>query len=143
MILLDTSGLLAAIDRTQRQHAACADALESAAPPLIISPFVLAELDYLLLRHVGANAQSALLGEVGRGVYQLESFDANDVERARDVIEQFQDLKIGLADASLVVLAERYAVSDVLTLDRRHFETLRFAGRRRFRILPSGAAKRD
>ena len=85
MILLDTSGLLAAIDKSQRQHAACAVALESAAPPLMLSPFVLAELDYLVLRHVGADAQSALFGEVGRGAYQLEAFDANDVERAKDV----------------------------------------------------------
>lgn len=143
MILLDTSGLLAAIDKTQRQHAACADALESAAPPLMVSPFVLAELDYLLLRHVGADAQTALLGEVGRGVFQLEPFDANDVERAKGIIERFRDLHIGLADASLVVLAERHAVSDVLTLDRRHFEALRFSGRRRFRIVPTGAANRD
>jgi hypothetical protein len=28
---------------------------------------VLAELDYLLMRHVGANAQAALLDEVARG----------------------------------------------------------------------------
>jgi predicted nucleic acid-binding protein len=143
LILLGTSGLLAAIDQSQRQHAACSVALENAAPPLMLSPFVLAELDYLVLRHVGADAQSALLGEVGRGVFQIEAFDANDVERAKEVIEQFQDLQIGLADASLVVLAERYAVSDVLTLDRRHFEALRFGGRRRFRIVPSGAAHRD
>lgn len=112
-------------------------ALERAPSPLLLSPFVLAELDYLLLRHVGTVAQAALLEEVGRGVFQLEKFDANDVERARRAIDDFEDLKIGLADASLVVLAERHDVADVLTLDRRHFEALRFARRRRFRIMPS------
>lgn len=140
MILLDTSGLLAAIDQNQRQHADCRGALESAAPPLLLSPFVLAELDYLLLRHVGPAAQSALLEEVGRNAFQLEPFDANDIERARAVVEDFNDLKIGLADASLVVLAERHDIADVLTLDRRHFEVLRFARRRRFRIVPTDRA---
>jgi uncharacterized protein len=137
VILLDTSGLLAAIDQHQRQHADCRVALEHATPPLLLSPFVLAELDYLLLRHVGAAAQSALLTEVGRNAFQLETFDANDVERAREVVAGFSDQNIGLADASLVVLAERHDIADVLTLDRRHFEALRFARRRRFRIVPS------
>lgn len=136
MILLDTSGLLAAIDGSQRQHAECRAALEKASPPLLLSPFVLAELDYLLARHVGPAAQSALLDEVGRGALQLESFDASDVERARDIIGRFQDLRVGLADASIVVLAERHGIADVLTLDRRHFEALRIARRRRFRIAP-------
>jgi hypothetical protein len=129
--------LLAAIDQHQRQHAACRVALEHATPPLLLSPFVLAELDYLLLRHVGAAAQSALLTEVGRNAFQLEMFDASDVERAREVVAGFSDQNVGLADASLVVLAERHDIADVLTLDRRHFEVLRFGRRRRFRIVPS------
>ena len=58
MILLDTSGLLAALDASQRQHAPCRAALEAAKGPLLLSPFVLAELDYLLMRHVGAHAQA-------------------------------------------------------------------------------------
>lgn len=135
--MLDTSGLLAAIDETQRQHAACRAALERAAPPLLLSPFVLAELDYLLLRNVGVTAQSALLEEVRRGVFELADFRAEDIGRAREVVTKFQDLRIGLADASLVVLAERHDVADVLTLDRRHFEALRFARRKRFSIAPA------
>jgi hypothetical protein len=51
-------------------------------------------------------------------------------------MEKYADLKLGLADASLVVLAERHAVGSVLTLDRRPFRALRFAGRRRFSLLP-------
>ena len=46
MILLDTSGLLSAIDSSQTQHEAAARALRAAGPPLLLSPFVLAELDY-------------------------------------------------------------------------------------------------
>jgi len=50
VILLDTSGLLAAIDSSQSQHAKSAAALRQATGPLLLSPFVLAELDYLLAR---------------------------------------------------------------------------------------------
>jgi hypothetical protein len=136
LILLDTSGLLAAIDASQRHHAECRDALSKASAPLLLSPFVLAELDYLLMRYLGYRAQAAVIDEVARGAYQLESFDASDIERAGEVMEKYADLKLGLADASLVVLAERHTAGRVLTLDRRHFRALRFAGRRRFRLLP-------
>ena len=136
MILLDTSGLLAALDESQRHHFECAKVLQEAPPPLLLSPFVLAELDYLLMRHLGRRAQGALLEVIARGAYRLEGFDAADVARAKEVIEKYEDLDVGLADASLVVLAERHTISEVLTLDQRHFRALRFARRRRFRILP-------
>ncbi len=139
MILLDTSGLLAAIDRSQRQHEAARQALESAAPPWCLSPFVLAELDYLLATRVSQDAERALLAEIGRGVYRLEAFEAEDIEAAERLIGRYRDLEIGLADASIVVLANRYGVRDLLTLDERHFRTLRAAGGRPFRLLPTDA----
>ncbi|HEX2765662.1 MAG TPA: PIN domain-containing protein [Candidatus Limnocylindria bacterium] len=140
MILLDTSGLLSAIDRSQRHHEAARRALEAAAPPWILSPFVLAELDYLLVTRVGQAAERALLAEVGREVYRLESFNAEDISSAERLIGKHADLEIGLADASMVVLASRYGVRDVLTLDERHFRALRGPGGRPFRILPADSA---
>ena len=136
MILLDTSGLLSAIDASQRYHAECAAALSRASPPLLLSPFVLAELDYLLSRHVGSAAQTALLDEVARGAYQLEPFGSADVAAAKDVLARHPELRIDLADASLAVLAERHRTRDILTLDERHFRALHARGRKRFRLLP-------
>ncbi|MGH2489389.1 MAG: type II toxin-antitoxin system VapC family toxin [Candidatus Limnocylindria bacterium] len=140
MILLDTSGLLAAIDISQHQHAAASDSLRAADPPWVLSPFVLAELDYLLATRVGVGAERALLEEVGRGVYQLESFDAKDIAASERMIDRYADLGIGLADASIVILSNRYGIVDVLTLDERHFRTVRGPGGRAFRLLPADAA---
>jgi predicted nucleic acid-binding protein len=137
VILLDTSGLLAALDSSQRQHTQAMSALRDARGPLVLSPFVLAELDYLLATRVGPSAALALLSEVARGAYRLESFDAADVAAAHDVIEAYGDLDVGLADASIAVLAQRYETRDVLTLDQRHFRTLRGPARRPFRLLPA------
>lgn len=139
MILLDTSGLLSALDASQRQHVACAAILQEDDGPFLLSPFVLAELDYLLGARVGLQAQLAFLGEVAHGVYRLEPFSAGDVARAREVINRYAALHIGLADASIVVLAERHGVRDVLTLDERHFRAVRTHDRRRFRLLPADA----
>ena len=137
MIILDTSGLLSAIDASQRHHAACAEILAEATRPLELSPFVLAELDYLLATQVGGQAQLALVDEVARGVYRLESFSAHDVAVAGDVMRRYANLAIGLADASIVVLAQRHGTRDVLTLDERHFRAVRAADGRRFRLLPA------
>jgi len=137
VILLDTSGVLAAIDGSQHQHTQAAAALRQASAPLLLSPFVLAELDYVLATKVGAAAQRAVLDEVARGAYRLETFTGDDVALATVILRRYRDLEIGLADASIVVLAERYGVLDVLTLDHRHFHALRGPGRRRFRLLPS------
>ncbi len=136
MMLLDTSGLLAAIDGSQREHTACVEALARARGPFVLSPFVLAELDDLLHTRVGRAAQAALLGEVAAGAYRLEPFGAADVRQAHDVIAKYADQTIGLADASIVVLAARHGARDVLTLDRRHFGVLRRLNGRPFRLHP-------
>ncbi|MCR4373681.1 MAG: PIN domain-containing protein [Acidobacteria bacterium] len=136
MLLLDTSGLLAAVDASQARHADCAAVITGKPGPFLLSSFVLAELDYLLGTRVGAPAQQAMLAEVVRGAYRLESFEAADVEVAQRVIAKYRDLQIGLADASLVVLAARHRVRDILTLDRRHFDVIRPLTGRAFRLWP-------
>lgn len=138
MILLDTSGLLAALDPDQDRHAHAARALQASEPPLLLSPFVLAELEYLVRRESGQAAQLDLLDEVARGVYQLEPFSAGDVQAAGEVISRYADLRISLADASIVVLAHRHGVRDLLSLDERHFRVLS-GPQGPFRLLPADA----
>jgi predicted nucleic acid-binding protein len=134
VIVLDTSGLLAWIDASQRLHGAVTEAMKSVLPPYLLSPFVLAELDYLLATRVGRNEEHALLEEIESGAYELVAFTREDVGRARSVMMRFEDLHVGLADASIVVIAERYRTQDVLTLDERHFRTLTASDRRPFRL---------
>jgi predicted nucleic acid-binding protein len=97
---------------------------------------VLAELDYLIGQRVGQEAQLALLDEITRGVYRLETFSDDDVGQARRIMERYTDLKIGLADASVVVLAERHRTLDLLCTDERHFRVMRGFGGRAFKLLP-------
>ncbi|CAN5161921.1 type II toxin-antitoxin system toxin ribonuclease C26 [soil metagenome] len=137
-LILDSSGLLSAIDTGQRFHQTAREALENATGPLLLSPFVLAELDYMVLTRYGPDEESALLAEVSRGAYRLEAFSAEDVAEAKEVIEQYASFgDVGLADASNVVLARRYDTWDILTLDERHFRAMRGPQGRPFRLLPA------
>ena len=139
MILLDTSGLLAAIDGSELDHEDCVRILETEQGPYILSPFVLAELDYLLRRRVGESARLQLLADVAVGAYSLAPFTEADVDAASSVIRAYSDLRVSLADASLVVLAVRHGLNDVLTLDERDFRVLRGAHGLPFRIFPADA----
>ncbi|MDP8904843.1 MAG: PIN domain-containing protein [Chloroflexota bacterium] len=136
MILLDTSGLLAAIDASQAEHLAAARVLRAATPPLLLSPFVLAELDYLLVTRVGTRAEIALLEEVAAGAYQLEPFNQAGIDAAVEYVRRYKSIELGLADASIIVLADRHSAADVLTLDERHFRTVRRGDGEPFTLLP-------
>ena len=137
--MLDTSGMLAWLDGSEGQHRRVADAMATVEPPYLLSPFVLAELDYLLSMRVGPHAQRALLAEVAQGVYRLEPFSAADVENALAILDRFADQRLGIADASIVVLAERHRARNLLTLDERHFRVLTSRDGKPFRLLPADA----
>ena len=136
MIVLDTGGLYAALDANETLHGRAVAALVASTPPRVVSPFVLAELDYLVGSRVGHEAQMALLNEVTRGAYQLELFSSEDLSHARRIMERYADLRVGLADASVVVLAHRHRTLDLLSTDERHFRALRGTGGKPFRLLP-------
>ena len=143
MILIDTSGLLAAIDASERLHGTAAAALRQAESPRSLSPFVLAELDYLLTTRVSQETARRLLAEVEVGAYRLETFDSADLAMAGRIMDRYRDLNLGLADASILVLADRYGTRDVLTLDERHFRAVRDSDGRPFRILPADAGTNE
>lgn len=137
--MLDTGGLYAALDANETLHGRAVAALVASTPPRVISPLVLAELDYLIGSRIGHQAQMALTDEVTRGAYQLELFSAEDIGHARRIMERYADLRVGLADASVVVLANRHRTLELLCTDERHFRALRGTSGKPFRLLPSDA----
>jgi predicted nucleic acid-binding protein len=142
MMVVDTSGLLAALDADQRLHAPARAALEADPGPFLLSPFVLAELDFLIATMISVQAETAFLKEVAGGAYRLEPFDTQDVEQAAALVERYADLGLGLADASVVVLAGRHATDRLLTLDDRHFRAVRPLTGASFTLLPADASSR-
>jgi uncharacterized protein len=137
VIVLDTSGLLAALDADQRHHERARQVLADDPGPLLLSPFVLAELDYLLLQRVGIQAERELLDEVARGAYDLVAFGAAEVAAAAEVVGGYGELRLGLADASVVVIAGAAKTTRLLTLDERHFRAVRPLWGKAFTLLPA------
>jgi hypothetical protein len=98
---------------------------------------VLAELDYLVARKLGVDAELMMLEDVAAGAYHLVPMDASQVAGARTIVDRYRDLDIGVTDASIVAIVTKYGTADVLTLDERHFRTMRSAKGRTFRLLPA------
>jgi len=113
--------------------------LENESGPFALSPFVLAELDHLVATRAGVEAELRLLAEVVAGAYQLVAFTLRDVAAAHDVVERYSSLEVGLADASVVVLAERLRTLRLLTLDERRFRAIRPLQGGAFELLPADA----
>lgn len=135
MIIADTSGLLAFFNRREPAHESVRRVIEATDDVLVVSPFVVAELDYLIGTRLGIDAQLTMLEELASGAYELATLGADEVRACAAVIARYRDQQIGVTDASLVVLAGRYSTRRILTLDRRHFDVLRPLDGGRFKLL--------
>ena len=136
MTIADTSGLLALFNRTEPEHLVVSRLVARLDDPLVVSPYVVAELDYLVATRVGVDAELAVLEELAGGAYDLAHLDVADLSRASEVIARYRDQSIGIADASLLVLADRYRTREILTLDHRLFQVLRPLSGGRFKLIP-------
>jgi uncharacterized protein len=137
VIICDTSGLVAAYSGNDPRQRQITDLLGDDPGPLILSPFVLAELDYLMAKRAGVRAELNVLSDVASGVYTLAEFDRFDAGQAATLVERYRQMDIGIADASLIVLAAKYQTTRLLTLDERHFRAIRPLHAAAFTLLPA------
>jgi predicted nucleic acid-binding protein len=132
--IVDTGPLVAAANRADPKHRACLKVLQTSDYALVIPALCVAEVSYLLQSKKGPETESAFL----RG---LEDFDVQapigrEWIRIAELVRQYADFPLGGTDASVVALAERFDTDILITLDRRHFESVRPLHRTRFRIFP-------
>jgi predicted nucleic acid-binding protein len=97
---------------------------------------VIAEAMYLLGDAAGWNAQRALWQMIERDALELYELQPNDVARARALMEKYRDTPMGVADATLVAVAEARGSRRVFTLDS-DFRVYRYRGRESFEIIPA------
>lgn len=132
--LIDTGALLALLDRDDAWHERCCDAFRSLRYPLATTAAVLAELFHLL----GTNPRGIATAWrfIRSGAVTVLPITDDDTARLEELMEQYADRPMDLADATLVLLAERESLSTVFTIDHDDFETYRVRGKSRFRIVP-------
>lgn len=138
-LVVDAGALYAQADRDDPRHDAVRAVLERERELLVSTELAVAEADYLILDRLGPDAEAAFLEDLVEGTYVVECLDRRELARARDVIARYHDLRVGLANASLVVLAARYASHRILSFDERAFRTIAPLDGGAFTILPADA----
>ena len=132
--LIDTGAILALLDRADRWHAKCADALRQLRLPLLTSEAVLTELFHLV--GDSRSEMEAAWSFVRSGAIALAAIDHSELPQVHTLMSRYWDRPMDFADGTLVYLARRESLATILTVDQADFDTYRIDGRRRFRVLP-------
>jgi predicted nucleic acid-binding protein len=128
VILCDTGPIFAAADRKDTDHHACVDlftALRLANRRLLVPQTVVAEVGYMLEAKIATFAEVAFLEALANGDFELVDLISTDLSRMAELVGRYEDLPLGTTDASVIALAERLGVHEVVTLDHRHFTVVR------------------
>ncbi|MFC7385032.1 type II toxin-antitoxin system VapC family toxin [Sphaerisporangium rhizosphaerae] len=124
-LVVDAGPLYAYVDTDDRHHKECLTLLESHPGPLIVPTLVVAEAAYLISTRLGAEAEVKFLGDFARGVFAVQPVHPSDWLRMAELVSTYRDLPLGTSDASVLMCAERLGITEVATLDRRHFTVVR------------------
>ena len=138
-LICDTGDVYAIYDARDSHHAADKAVVETEPGPLFLPVVLLAEIDYLLNTRLGADAALDFLESVEQNAFTLVGFTADDLTRCRALMVQYRDLNLGIADASVVATVDRLGVQRVLTVDERHFRTVKARNFTHLTLLPADA----
>jgi predicted nucleic acid-binding protein len=135
LILIDTSPIVAFFDKDGRYHTLCVEILKEIREPLISTWPVLTECFYLL--NFSWEVQDSLWLFIQRGGMEIYPLEKELLIRCRELMKQYRDLPMDLADATLVTLADALGAPKIFTLDHKDFSIYRFKHKRRFTLIPS------
>jgi predicted nucleic acid-binding protein len=140
IVVADTSGLIASIDRDAPEHEGARNVINHAST-ILVPPVVLTELDHLVTKRFGRGIAGKLMDEIIRqaesGRFIVAPLAVDALHAARIVQARYDDLGLDLTDAVITVVARDNYTNAVLTLDRRDFRAIRpLTEDKAFRILP-------
>jgi hypothetical protein len=137
VIIVDTSALLAMHDPREKSHLELRKIAQSRKQELIISPYVVAEFDYMISKANSADFSLRALNNLLIAPFELVQLTTVDFITATEVMAKYQDLNIGITDASLIALAARFETSKIMTLDRRHFSAMKLLSGKPVQMIPN------
>jgi len=134
--LTDAGPLIAIIDADEPDHSACMGVLDEVELPLVTTWPAFTEAMDLLARAGGIEGQRALWKLLQSGRLVVVDLSPATVDRTAQLMEQYADTPMDLADATLVALAEERGQHRIFSLDS-DFHVYRIHGRRRFDVIPT------
>ncbi|KAB2849400.1 MAG: PIN domain-containing protein [Hyphomicrobiaceae bacterium] len=133
--LIDTSAMIALLNRAEPAHVDCVEALGAVALPLGVTQAVLTELFYFVGEDRRRREDAWRL--ISSEIIENLAITSVDFPRLEALMAKYADRPMDYADATLVHCGDRQGIATILTLDRSDFATYRMSGRRKFLVLPS------
>lgn len=134
MIMCDTGVLLCLVDRSQPQHSAYIRAIARLEKPLLTTWACITEVMYLAQKQGGWRMQKQIAKFISGNLLTIYEIQRDDYDRLFALMEQYQDRPMDLADATLVLTAEKIGSRQILTLDS-DFSFYRIADRESFDLI--------
>ena len=119
MILVDTGPLVSLFDPADSAHGSCVQVLKTIGEPIATTVPVLTEAFHLL--QPNSIATERLMDFVAAGGLVVLFLDTRSLLRVFELMAQYSDVPMDLADASLVSMAENHNLQTVFTIDRKDF----------------------
>ncbi len=132
MIIADTGFWVALASPRDRHHQRAVAWMDAIDEPLITTWPVVTETCHLLLNRLGTESQSRFLASYSAGGFEIFELQRHMGLRITELMRKYADLPMDLADASLVLLAERLGHGRILSTDERDFHAYRWKQREPF-----------
>jgi predicted nucleic acid-binding protein len=136
LIVADTGGILALLDRDDRHHSKVKRFFTESRSVWTLPWAILPEVGYLATKKLGDKVAVAFLHDIKGGHFLVDAHVARDLPRALALVERYADLGMGLVDAVVMAQAERLRASVIVTLDERHFRAVHLALKMQPRLVP-------
>lgn len=135
-MIIGAGPLYAYVDSDDEHHQRCATFLAEYPGTLIVPQLVVTEVAYLLASRLGTHAELLFLADLTSGAFSTEPVQPTDWVRIIELVARYRDFPIGTVDASVIACAERLGVTEVATVDHRHFRPVRPSHTDAFTLLP-------
>jgi predicted nucleic acid-binding protein len=138
-VVIDSGPLVAFGDANDPYFDRIDELLQTVDGPLIVPAPVTAEVDYLLGVRLGRGPRRNFIADLAAGRFTVACLEREDYVMVGDLDARYADLELGLADCSVVVIANRYKTNRIVSFDERHFRTVTPLQGGAFTILPHDA----
>jgi len=124
--------MIALFNRDDRYHTAMVDFLKTFQGRLFSTWPVLTEVTHML--DFNPLVQIDFLTWIANGAVTMVNLDQTDIERIIELAGKYADLPMDLADGSLLAIAEREKIRNVITIDSDYY-VYRMKNKRAMKIL--------
>ncbi len=129
-MIADTGAIYALTDKSDKWHERVKRFIQKESPTLILPSTTLPEICYLINKYLGQDKEEIFLRAVLKGELLLEEVVLEDIKVALDYMKNYRELNLGFVDASVLAVAQRLKVYDLLTTDRRDFSPVKIKGKK-------------